>query len=40
MGYFESTVVLEHVWIKTNIYYIQNQLREKYFDLLLKKYEK
>ena len=25
---------------KPNIYYIQNQLREKYFDYLLKKYEK
>ena len=25
---------------KLNIYTIQNQLREKYFDYLLKKYEK
>ena len=25
---------------KLNIYYIQKQLREKYFDHLLKKYEK
>ena len=25
---------------KPNIYYIQNQLREKNFDYLLKKYEK
>ena len=36
---FKSTIVLEHVRIKTFILY-KNRLRKKYFVYLLKKYEK
>ena len=38
MFYLKSTIVVEHVWIKTE-HLDKNQLREKYLDYLLKKYK-